>query len=79
MIFARTGYHNQPEIPFAKDAEGKATVYDCGICGGLHSDAWNGDCREDGASFTPEQLDEMFGSDGWVEVPMCDDEEESDE
>lgn len=44
--------------------------YECGICGAHHSITWDGDCREDGISFNPEQLDALYGPFGWEEVPM---------
>lgn len=39
--------------------------YSCGICGHYHKAEWNGDCREDAARFS---LDDL--PDGWEEVPM---------
>lgn len=43
--------------------------YLCGICGHYHPADWNGDCREDQARFTGDELDRKHGN-GWVEVPM---------
>jgi len=50
--------------------EQKPTYYECGICGQYHSVLWDGDCREDAARFTPEDLDAKHGADGWTEAPM---------
>lgn len=49
---------------------GKRQFYDCGICGAMHSAAWDGDCRQDNARFDIDQLDQRFGCDGWEEVDM---------
>jgi hypothetical protein len=48
----------------------KPQYYECGICGSWHSAQWNGDCREDGARFAPDELDAKFGPYSWIEVPM---------
>jgi hypothetical protein len=44
--------------------------YACGICDHYHNALWNGDCRQDDARFFVDQLDNRYGVDGWVEVPM---------
>ena len=44
--------------------------YHCDICDYYHSVLWDGDCREDAARFTTEQLDEEFGWNEWIEVEM---------
>ena len=44
--------------------------YLCGICGHYHAVEWNGDCREDAARFTCDQLDDKFGPFGWAETDM---------
>ena len=49
---------------------GKLGFYLCRICGIYHSINWNGDCREDLARFSAEQLDVDYGWDGWVEVDI---------
>lgn len=53
----------KPELP---------KYYECGICGSFHSAKWNGDCREDGARFAMDELDEKHGPLGWTEIPMED-------
>ncbi len=42
-----------------------AMYYECGICGHLHRVGFNGDCRQDDARFTNDQLDAKHGIDGW--------------
>lgn len=44
--------------------------YDCGICGAMHSADWHGDCRQDSARFTAEQLDAKHGAGGWQEIEV---------
>lgn len=44
--------------------------YECGICDCYHPAGWVGDCREDGARFFADELDEKYGAVGWEEIPM---------
>lgn len=44
--------------------------YECGICGHYHSVLWNGDCRQDDARFTLDDIWDKHRQDGWEEVPM---------
>ena len=44
--------------------------YLCVICEHFHPVEWDGDCRDDNNRYTTDELDEKYGSDGWVEVPM---------
>lgn len=53
----------------------KPKFYRCGICDCYHAIDWDGDCREDAARFTPDELDAKYGVLGWEEVPMPDSEE----
>ncbi len=39
--------------------------YDCGICGHFHNVNWNGDCREDDARLTFDDLDTLHGENQW--------------
>ncbi len=41
---------------------------ECGCCGAFHNIAYSGDCRNDDERFNIEDLDEMYGEDGWVEA-----------
>ena len=50
----------------------KPVYYRCGICDHYHRADWNGDCREDGARFFSDQMDEMHGPFGWEEIDMDD-------
>jgi hypothetical protein len=50
--------------------------YECEICGHFHSVNWWGDCREDNARFTDEELDEKHGRNGW-EIKDLEDTKES--
>jgi hypothetical protein len=51
--------------------------YECGICGAWHDNDWHGDCREDAARFTLEEIEAEHGEEGigWIEVPMCEEQE----
>jgi hypothetical protein len=42
--------------------------YECGCCCMYHPIEFDGDCREDGSRFAAGELDEMYGSTGWMEV-----------
>jgi hypothetical protein len=42
--------------------------YECGCCGGYHETCFDGDCRQDDARFTEDQLDTKFGVAGWILV-----------
>lgn len=44
--------------------------YECGICDHWHSINWDGDCREDAARFTADDLDIEYGIFGWDAVEM---------
>lgn len=44
--------------------------YACEICSALHRWEWNGDCREDAARFSCEELDERYGYGCWEERSM---------
>jgi hypothetical protein len=57
-------YPNNP----APNVDHQFKFYECGICSYYHSALWDGDCREDAARFTVEQLDEKFSC--WLEVEM---------
>lgn len=48
----------------------KPQYYECGICGAMHSAAWDGDCREDAARLNIEDLDRDHGLSGWDEIEM---------
>lgn len=48
----------------------KPVFYECGICGHFHSAEWDGDCRQDDARFTADQLDELHGPFEWEEGDM---------
>lgn len=48
----------------------KPRYYECGICGDYHPADWDGDCREDVARFTANDLDRKHGALGWTEVDM---------
>ena len=48
----------------------KPTYYECGICDHLHAAWWDGDCRQDNARFTMEDLEDMHGPEGWQEIDM---------
>ena len=50
----------------------KPVYYRCGICDHYHRASWDGDCREDGARFFSDQMDEMHGMNGWEEIDMED-------
>lgn len=50
----------------------KPQFYECGICGCWHNVEWNGDCRQDDARFSPDDLDEKYGPLGWDSVDMPD-------
>jgi hypothetical protein len=50
--------------------------YHCGCCEQFHSVQFDGDCRDNTARFNPEDLDDLHGSDGWVEVDQEDLEDE---
>jgi hypothetical protein len=49
----------------------KPRYYDCEICGYYHPWEWNGDCRDDAARFTDEELDAKHPL-GWVLLSMDD-------
>lgn len=42
--------------------------YECGICGSFHAAEFNGDCRQDDARFTLDELDAKFGAFMWEEI-----------
>ena len=44
--------------------------YECGICDWLHRQDWNGDCREDAARFSPEQIPEDAEVISWEEMQI---------
>ena len=46
------------------------TFYLCGICDHYHDALWNGDCRQDNARFTIDELDEKWLD--WNEIDMND-------
>jgi hypothetical protein len=48
----------------------EAHYYRCGICDHLHDWFWDGDCRENIARFTSDQLNKMHGPTGWREFTM---------
>ena len=39
--------------------------YECGICGACHPWEFHGDCRENESRFFPQDLDDLYGVDGW--------------
>lgn len=51
--------------------------YRCGICDHFHAITFTGDCRQDDARFTEDQLNAKHAD--WIEVAMpgSDDEEET--
>jgi len=46
----------------------KPMFYDCGCCGAYHPADYDGDCREDPMRYLGDDLDTLYGPDGWVEV-----------
>ena len=46
------------------------SYYRCGWCDAYHSVDWWGDCREDAARFSSEDLDEKHSTFGWEEVEL---------
>ena len=43
--------------------------YECGICGAMHALHWDGDCRQDDARLSVEDIEARHGDD-WIEVSM---------
>lgn len=48
----------------------KPKFYHCGCCDHYHPDDFWGDCRDDERRFTLDQLEELYGADGWEETAM---------
>ena len=48
----------------------KPQFYECGCCTQLHNITFTGDCRQDDARFNPEDLDQLYGQDGWEEIEL---------
>ncbi len=40
----------------------------CPSCGCYHPATWHGDCRDDNNRLLPDELDAIYGCDGWIEV-----------
>jgi hypothetical protein len=64
-----------------KHTPGKVYYVDCDICGHFHSEDWDGDCRDNTARYTVEELDAKHGANGWKlevfdELELVPDEDE---
>jgi hypothetical protein len=44
-----------------KHTPGKVYYVDCDICGNFHYEDWDGDCRDNTARYTVEELDAKHG------------------
>lgn len=71
----RTGNTFQRPLPVSEvDRFPPATptprFYECAICGAMHFETFDGDCRQDDARFFVEQLDAHYDRDGWQEIDM---------
>jgi hypothetical protein len=47
--------------------DGRPQFVECGCCGHMHPINFGGDCRDDDNRFTLDQLDELYGEQGWAE------------
>jgi hypothetical protein len=84
--FADEGYKGN--IPQNLNEHGKPKFYECGICGQMHPQAWNSDCRDDANRFTIMDIEEKYGIQraealnddpsnyGWEQVNMVDPDQE---
>lgn len=66
-------YTDKINVAFPPDHEVKVArmaYEECGCCGHLHRPGYTGDCRNDEARFTFDQLDAVHGPDGWTEVTL---------
>jgi hypothetical protein len=50
-----------------------ATYYECGCCEMFHAAEWNGDCRQDNARLTLDELDAKH-PDGYMVINLVEDE-----
>lgn len=48
------------------------TYYRCGSCDHWHNALWDGDCRQDDARISTDQLEAWYPSGDWAEVDMAD-------
>lgn len=66
-------YRDGQPIPF------QPTFEECGCCGHYHRPNYFGDCRNDAERFNPNDLDDRYGENGWIQVDLPEQSEASGE